>query len=66
MGMMMKVLGGVIVAIGAVLFLGNVTGKLRTFPFAGYATIAAGGAVLAYGRRKEAEEAAARLNLPPR
>jgi hypothetical protein len=39
----MKILGTIVFIAGVVLFLGNVLGFMRTFPGAGYLTIAAGG-----------------------
>jgi hypothetical protein len=45
----MKNLGGIIVVIGVVLLLGNVSGKFKTFPFAGGITIAIGAAMMRAG-----------------
>ena len=40
---MLKVLGGIVFAGGAVLWCGNVFGFLPTFPLAGYLTMLLGG-----------------------
>jgi hypothetical protein len=50
-------LGGLVMALGAFLFWGNVSGHFRSFPFAGYITIAIGGAIVGYGRKRQALEA---------
>jgi hypothetical protein len=65
MGQMLIIVGGVIVVIGAGLWIGNVTGKFVSFPFAGYITMGIGGAIVAFGKKKQAEEAAGRLNPAP-
>lgn len=49
----MQILGGVIIAVGVVLLVGNVTGFLVTFPFAGYITIVVGGMVMKMGKKQE-------------
>ena len=59
MGQILVIVGGVIGVIGAGLWIGNVTGKFHTFPFAGYITMGIGGAIVAFGRKKQAEEAGA-------
>jgi hypothetical protein len=43
--------GGVVWALGLVLFLGNVTGRLTTLPFAGYATMSFGSVFLLMAHR---------------
>lgn len=45
----MKVVGGIVVAAGIALFIGNVTHQFYTFPFAGWITIAIGGAIMRSG-----------------
>ncbi len=45
--------GGVIFAAGVFLWLGNVAGFCRTFPFAGYLTILAGGAIYKLGSKMQ-------------
>jgi hypothetical protein len=44
--------GGIIFVIGVGLFLGNVTGKFISFPYAGYITMLVGGAIAGFGWRK--------------
>jgi hypothetical protein len=48
---LLKGLGGVVFAIGAVLFIGNVTRLLPTFPLAGYLTMLIGGAIFGAGQK---------------
>ena len=45
-------IGAVIALIGAVLYWGNMSGTFVTFPYAGYITIAIGGAIGAAGYKK--------------
>jgi len=45
----MHALGAVIFGVGICLIIGNVTGKFRTFPFAGYITTVIGGAIMRAG-----------------
>ena len=52
MGMALMGVGGLIVAIGAGLWCGNVFGFFPTFPYAGYITIAIGGAIFAFGKKQ--------------
>jgi hypothetical protein len=47
----MQILGGVIIAAGAFLWLGNVFHFFPTFPLAGYLTMLAGGAVMKIGKK---------------
>jgi hypothetical protein len=56
--------GGLVIALGGFLWWGNMSGHFRSFPFAGYITMAIGGAIFSYGKRKQAEEAVAKLNRP--
>lgn len=65
MGMALMGVGGLVMALGAFLFWGNVSGHFRSFPFAGYITIAIGGAIFSFGKKKAAEAEAARLNPGP-
>jgi hypothetical protein len=51
--MIFKAIGGVIFAVGVLLFCGNVFRFLVTFPFAGYITMAIGGALFRYGQRQQ-------------
>ncbi|MBS2015968.1 MAG: hypothetical protein JST00_23975 [Deltaproteobacteria bacterium] len=44
--------GGLIFVAGAGLFIGNVTGMFISFPYAGYITMAIGGAIAAAGWKK--------------
>ena len=46
---MVKVLGAIVLVAGIGLFIGNVSGGFRTFPGAGYLTIALGGVMLRAG-----------------
>lgn len=65
MGMVLMGVGGLVIALGGFLYWGNVSGHFRSFPFAGYITIGIGGAIFAFGRRKQPEEAAVKqLNAP--
>jgi hypothetical protein len=48
----MKLLGGMVFVAGIFLFAGNVIGFFRTFPLAGWLTMAAGGAIMRSGERK--------------
>jgi hypothetical protein len=45
----MKVVGGVVVAVGAFLWCGNVFGFFPTFPMVGYLTMAVGGMIAKSG-----------------
>ena len=45
----MKVVGGLILAVGAALWIGNVSRQFVTFPFAGYLTMAVGGMCMKAG-----------------
>jgi hypothetical protein len=47
----LKGLGGVVFAIGVVLFIGNITRLLPTFPLAGYLTMLIGGAIFGAGQK---------------
>lgn len=58
MGMALMGVGGLIVAIGGLLWWGNMSGKFPTFPYAGYITMAIGGAILAFGRKQLAAQQA--------
>ncbi len=57
MGMALMGVGGLILAIGALLFWGNVSGNFVTFPYAGYVTLGIGGAVFGLGRKMQAQAA---------
>jgi hypothetical protein len=48
----MAILGGIVVAVGAVLWCGNVFHFFPTFPLAGYGTMLLGGAIMKAGGRK--------------
>lgn len=50
--MALKLIGGVVFALGVVLWTGNVFGFLRTIPFVGYLTMLAGGAMFKAGARQ--------------
>lgn len=52
----LTIVGGAVVALGAVLWCGNVFGFFPTFPFAGYVTIAIGGAIIGAGKKMAAGE----------
>lgn len=56
MGMALMGVGGLIVVVGALLWIGNVSGKFPTFPYAGYITIAIGGAIFAFGKKQLGEK----------
>jgi hypothetical protein len=45
----MQALGTVVFVIGIALLIGNVTGKFRTFPFAGGIVMAIGGVMMRSG-----------------
>ena len=45
----MKVIGGLIIVVGAALGIGNVSGECQTFRLAGYATMLVGGVVTKAG-----------------
>ena len=51
--MVLKIVGGLIVAAGIVVWLGNVFGFMRTFPLAGYITIAIGGFIFKAGANQD-------------
>lgn len=57
MGMALMGVGGLIFVVGVLLFLGNMTGKFISFPYAGYITMGIGGAIFAFGRKQQAEAA---------
>lgn len=42
-GMGLQIIGGIIFVVGVGLFVGNISGFFRTFPGAGYLTMALGG-----------------------
>lgn len=44
--------GGLIFVVGVGLFAGNVTGMFISFPYAGYITMAIGGAIAGAGYKK--------------
>lgn len=46
---MVKIAGGLIIAAGALLLIGNKTGLFPTVPFAGWLTMLVGGALSAMG-----------------
>jgi hypothetical protein len=46
-----SLLGGVVIALGICLFIGNITRIFPTFPLAGWLTIAIGGAIFRAGNR---------------
>ena len=46
--------GGLLFILGACLFVGNITGLFRTFPFAGYVTMAVGIGLLGLAARARA------------
>jgi hypothetical protein len=50
-GLAMQFLGGLIFAVGICLFIGNVTGIFRTFPFAGFIVMGIGGAIMGAGHK---------------
>ena len=52
MGIAAMVVGGVVVAIGAFLFLGNVIGFFPTVPMAGWLTIALGAGIFGWGKKQ--------------
>ena len=45
----MKVVGGIVFAVGIGLFIGNVSHQFVTFPLAGWATMAVGGIIMRSG-----------------
>jgi hypothetical protein len=47
----LQLVGGAVFALGIGLLIGNITGLFRTFPFAGYLTMAVGGAIYGAGQR---------------
>lgn len=54
MGKALMGVGALIVVVGVALWLGNMTGKFPTFPYAGYITIGIGGAIFAFGKKQSA------------
>jgi hypothetical protein len=46
-------LGGLIFVVGGLLWIGNVSGKFVSFPYAGYITMAIGGAIFGFGQKQE-------------
>jgi hypothetical protein len=46
----MALLGGLVFILGLALFLGNISGLFRTFPFAGFLVMTLGGAMRGFGR----------------
>jgi len=44
-----QLVGAVVVAVGILLLVGNVTGAFRTFPFAGFLTMVGGKIIMAKG-----------------
>lgn len=59
MGMALMGVGGLIVVVGGLLWMGNMTGKFPTFPYAGYITIAIGAALFGLGKKQLAEKSEA-------
>jgi hypothetical protein len=49
-GLDFRIVGGCIVALGVVLILGNITGIMPTFPFAGFLVTVVGGIVSSLGK----------------
>lgn len=47
----MTILGGIVIAVGAVLWCGNVFGFFPTIPLAGYGTMLLGGIIMKAGRK---------------
>lgn len=47
-------LGGLIFVVGILLWCGNVFHFFPTFPFAGYITMAVGGAIFGFGQKQQA------------
>jgi hypothetical protein len=60
--MVLQGVGGLVIALGGFLWWGNMSGHFRSFPFAGYITMAIGGAIFSFGKKKANEEAAGKLN----
>jgi predicted Zn finger-like uncharacterized protein len=50
-GMVLTGVGGLIFALGALLWIGNVTRQFISFPLAGYITMVIGGAIIGAGRK---------------
>ena len=46
---MLRILGGLVVVVGAGLWIGNVSGAFPTFPLAGYLTMLVGGIIFRVG-----------------
>lgn len=57
MGKALMGVGALIVVVGVGLWLGNMTGKFPTFPYAGYITIGIGGAIFAFGKKQAGDAA---------
>jgi hypothetical protein len=57
MPMVLMGVGGVIVAVGGLLWWGNMSGNFQTFPYAGYITMGIGGAIAAYGGKLKQQAA---------
>jgi hypothetical protein len=49
-GLGFRIVGGCIVALGVILILGNITGMMPTFPFAGFLVTVVGGIVSSLGK----------------
>ena len=54
----LKGVGGLIFVVGAILWCGNVFHFFPTFPFAGYITMAIGGAIFGYAQKQSSQSAA--------
>jgi hypothetical protein len=49
--LVMVILGGAVIGLGAFLWCGNVFGFFPTFPLVGYLTMVAGGAIMKFGKK---------------
>ena len=56
MGFIGMGVGGLIFAVGAFLWCGNVFGFFPTVPMAGYLTMLLGGVIFGWGKRQRGEE----------
>ena len=56
--LVLKGVGGLIFVAGVILWCGNMFRFFPTFPFAGYITMAVGGAIFGYAQKQSAQQQA--------
>ena len=52
---MQQIIGSIVFVLGLFLFIGNVSGSVKTLPYAGFIAMTAGGAIFASGENKNKE-----------